>query len=431
MMGADGCNHHLYKLIDSFNSSAEEALKCVHMHNFSLARDNCIKLKAYSDLFLNGLGNHMTTTIFESISSIMIQLNADLTELQNPCKMYIQTHANIGLVSDDNDSTENETKEEEGDLSLDHNFQETKFDDIVGNEKAKQSLYESIILPFSLDPSQKCRLYNGIRKACSNIILYGPPGCGKTLIAQAAACEARASFFPVKPSDVLSKYQGESERYIRGIFEKAGKAKRSIVFFDEFDSIALSRGGSDDCAQTRRLLSEILLQLNLLKSKRQTNEINVVVIAATNRLEDLDEAIIRRFDIKIYCGSPDLNSRHELISRFLSGVDAVVDDADIHEIATKTVGWSGCDIEDLCREAAMIPVRSIFHYSISSTITNSSNDSGRNSLNNYNGTRGLSKHTTQTTSEITIRPITMQDFDAAFESLLHSANDAEEETGSD
>ena len=119
-----------------------------------------------------------------------------------------------------------------------------------------------------------------------------------------------------------------------------------IFILQEFDSLALSRGGTDDGTQTRRLLSEILLQLNQLKSSRlMKSDYNVAVIAATNRVEDLDEAIIRRFDVKIFCSLPDLQSRLALITKFMIGIDTNIDDYEKQNIAMKTVGWSACDIE--------------------------------------------------------------------------------------
>lgn len=119
----------------------------------------------------------------------------------------------------------------------------------------------------------------------------------------------------------------------------------------EFDSLALSRGKADDCAPTRRLLSEILIQLTQLKTNRQSSDsstsVNTTVIAATNRLEDLDEAILRRFDVKIFVGLPDYCTRQQLLRQFLEGIECSINEQETHCIVERTSGWSGSDIEVL------------------------------------------------------------------------------------
>eukprot|EP01035_Chromulina_nebulosa_P021461 gene21461-27799_t len=212
-------------------------------------------------------------------------------------------------------------------------------------------------------------IYTGVRRINGSVLLYGPPGCGKTILVQAAANEANGTLYSVRPSDILSKYQGESERYIRYLFEQALKQPKSIIFFDEFDSIAVARGAADDSIQSRRLLSEILLFLSKLKSLQNGNKSikntlypKLSIIAATNRLEDLDEAIVRRFDTKIYVGPMNKCDRQLFIYKSLTDITNNLSVTQIEELSEKTNGWSGSDIEMLCREAAIIPLRKLFHF---------------------------------------------------------------------
>jgi len=279
------------------------------------------------------------------------------------------------------------------------------FSAIIGNEAAKSSLWDNVILPFTLDSNLRSRYLTGIRSSPGNVILFGPPGCAKTLLAMATAYEARARFFSVRPSDILSKYVGESERTLRSIFSEASRCVGeggggSIIFFDEFDSIALCRGGSDEGIQARRLLSELLLQMTLLRQNAnaaQTNFVRngigsdlenegrsfssefvsstppcpihqttgsgprpsqlVVVIAATNRMNDLDEAIIRRFESRVHVGLPSQTDRVALILNFLKGISHGLSDNELSTLGEITAGWSGSDIESWTREACMGPLR--------------------------------------------------------------------------
>ncbi|CAM9242807.1 unnamed protein product, partial [Laminaria digitata] len=172
------------------------------------------------------------------------------------------------------------------------------FDSIVGNATAKRALFEHVVLPLKLSEEARNSLFAGIRSSGNNVLLHGPPGTGKTTIAQAASQEAGAAFYSVTPSSILSKYQGESERVLHQLFDDAKQSKPSIIFLDELDALAPSRDAQDD-VQSRRLLAELLLQTSQLRPKDQ-----VVVIAATNRMDDIDIALLRRFHSRIFVGPP-------------------------------------------------------------------------------------------------------------------------------
>lgn len=274
------------------------------------------------------------------------------------------------------------------------------FSNICGHESAKSALFDNVILHFTIPDHLRARLLTGVRACCGNVLLYGPPGTGKTSLAMAAANEARARLFIINPSSVLSKYVGSSERTLRAIFVTARRSGNSIIFFDEFDSIALSRGTSDEGIQARRLLSELLMQMTAAKHHAQSlavsplrgicadfdkenshdsstppplgsgsnpssspppppfpNTQNVVVLAATNRMGDLDEAIIRRFESRIHVGLPDSGERGQLILRFLEGLQHKITCSELDDLAEMSFGWSGADLESWTRESSMGPVR--------------------------------------------------------------------------
>lgn len=190
-------------------------------------------------------------------------------------------------------------------------------------------------------------ILQGIRHSIGNILLHGPPGTGKTLLAQAVANECQADLFVMNPSDILSKYQGESERYVRDAFQKARDRPKAVLFFDEFDAIAMTRNRSNiDEGNSRRLLSELLIQLSLnrqLQSQAIHDETKdefpqqhrVCVIAATNRIIDLDDAILRRFECKLCVDTPSLEERVQLIRKFLSGISLDITPNEIDSIANR------------------------------------------------------------------------------------------------
>ncbi len=184
------------------------------------------------------------------------------------------------------------------------------------------------------------RIYIGVRANCGNMLLYGPPGTGKTMLAKAVANECNASLFSIRPSEMLSKYQGESEKYLKYLFEVTRTHERAIIFFDEFDSIAISRSAADEGGgiQARRLISELLLQLTQHKEMQSTASMNIAIIASTNRLEDLDEAIVRRFSLKLYVGLPDEVTRVSLLRHFLIDIEHTLTASDLVRVATMSYG---------------------------------------------------------------------------------------------
>jgi transitional endoplasmic reticulum ATPase len=222
--------------------------------------------------------------------------------------------------------------------------------EVGGLEKIKTELEQSVEWPLK-KPEVFKRM--GI-KPPRGILLYGPPGCGKTLLARAVATESEANFISVKGPEIFSKWVGESEKAIREVFRKARTAAPAIIFFDELDSIIPRRGaGYSDSGATERVISQLLTEMDGIESLQ-----NVVVIAATNRPDILDPAVMRpgRFDRLIDVPAPDAKALMQIFKIHARDMP-LSKDVDLQEIAEKARGYSGADVEALCREAAMNALR--------------------------------------------------------------------------
>ncbi len=224
-----------------------------------------------------------------------------------------------------------------------------KWDDIGGLDDVKQQLKEVTEWPLKYPESFK---HLGI-KPPHGIILYGPPGCGKTLLAKAIASESGANFIAVKGPELLSMWVGESEKHIRDIFRRAKQVAPSIIFFDEIDALVPRRGYGTDSHVTERVVSQILAEISGLEELH-----DVVVVAATNRPDILDPALLRpgRFDRQVLATTPNEKARLEILKIHTRDIP-LSKDIDIKKLAKDTEGFSGADLEALCREAAMNAMR--------------------------------------------------------------------------
>ena len=224
------------------------------------------------------------------------------------------------------------------------------WDDIGGLEEVKQELREAVEWPIK-NPEIFKRL--GI-KPPKGILLYGPPGCGKTLLARAVATESEANFITIKGPEVFSKWVGESEKAIREVFRKARMAAPSVIFFDEMDSLVPRRGlGYADSGVSERVISQLLTEMDGIVALE-----DIVVIAATNRPDIVDPAVLRpgRFDRLIYVPEPDEKSRLQIFKIYIKNMP-LTKDVDLSQLVALTKNFSGADIEALCREAAMHALR--------------------------------------------------------------------------
>ena len=222
-----------------------------------------------------------------------------------------------------------------------------KWDDVAGLEGAKEALKEAVILPLKFP-----QLFTGKRTPWRGILLYGPPGTGKSYLAKAVATEANSTFFSVSASDLVSKWQGESEKLVRSLFEMARQNKPSIIFVDEIDSMCSSRGEGDNDS-TRRIKTEFLVQMQGVGK----DDTGVLVLAATNIPWGLDPAIRRRFERRIYIPLPDLAARVAMFRIHIGKTPNQLKKEDFEELAGLTDGYSGSDISVLVRNALMEPVR--------------------------------------------------------------------------
>jgi transitional endoplasmic reticulum ATPase len=280
-----------------------------------------------------------------------------------------------------------------------------RWSDIGGLEDVKQQLREAVEWQLTF-PEVFERM--GIRPP-KGILLFGPPGTGKTLLAKAVATESGANFIAVRGPEVLSKWVGESEKAIREIFRKARQAAPTVVFFDEIDAIAPARGMGIDTGVTERIVNQLLAEMDGIEKLE-----NVVIIAATNRPDILDPALLRpgRFDRLIYVPPPDKQARLEILKVHTRNVP-LAEDVNLEALAEKLEGYTGADIEALVREATMLVLRNRYSqcYSEAKGKCKDNEDCVRNSL------RQCMSSSSQ--------KVSLNDFEAAMKVVTPSLNKAD------
>jgi len=234
------------------------------------------------------------------------------------------------------------------------------FDDIAELDIAKRALTEAVVLPLLMPD-----FFVGLRRPWKGVLLYGPPGTGKTLLAKALATQGKTTFFNVSPTTFASKWKGESEKLVRILFEMARFYAPSTIFIDEVDSIGTKRHDGEHEA-SKKLLAEMLVQMDGISESNSgangefDNENNkpkfVMVLGATNLPWDLDDALRRRFEKRIYIPLPNSVGRQQMFKINFKGIK-LSSDIDIDTLVKKTEGYSGHDISSVCREASLMNMR--------------------------------------------------------------------------
>ncbi|KNA08786.1 hypothetical protein SOVF_159610 isoform B [Spinacia oleracea] len=226
------------------------------------------------------------------------------------------------------------------------------FDDIGALENVKDTLKELVMLPL-----QRPELFSKgqLTKPCKGILLFGPPGTGKTMLAKAVATEAGANFINISMSSITSKWFGEGEKYVKAVFSLASKIAPSVIFVDEVDSMLGRRENPGEHEAMRKMKNEFMVNWDGLRTKDRER---VLVLAATNRPFDLDEAVIRRLPRRLMIGLPDATNRQKILSVILAK-EELAPDVDLATVANMAEGYSGSDLKNLCVTAAYCPIREI------------------------------------------------------------------------
>lgn len=225
------------------------------------------------------------------------------------------------------------------------------FKDIIGLDTAKRLMKEAVMLPLKYP-----QLFTGLLEPWKGILLFGPPGTGKTMLAKAVATQCRTTFFNISASTIVSKWRGDSEKLVKMLFELARYYQPSTIFIDEIDSVMSSRSQAGEHEASRRMKTELLIQLDgLIKGGDE----RVFLLAASNLPWELDTALLRRLEKRILIPLPELKARESLVKLLIppnksSGVN-------YNEVAEMLEGYSGSDIRLVCKEAAMKPLRKLMN----------------------------------------------------------------------
>ncbi|GAA6100079.1 vacuolar protein sorting-associated protein 4B-like [Tachysurus ichikawai] len=270
-------------------------------------------------------------------------------EKQPPAKP-VKESSDKGNESDDGDNSEKKKFQNQLQGAIVMEKPNIKWDDVAGLEGAKEALKEAVILPIKFP-----HLFTGKRTPWKGILLFGPPGTGKSYLAKAVATEANNStFFSISSSDLVSKWLGESEKLVKNLFSLARQNKPSIIFIDEIDSLCGSRSDNESEA-ARRIKTEFLVQMQGVGNDSE----GILVLGATNIPWTLDSAIRRRFEKRIYIPLPEEHARSIMFKLNLGTTPNSLTEKDFITLGQKTEHYSGADISIIVRDALMQPIRKV------------------------------------------------------------------------
>ncbi len=299
-------------------------------------------------------------------AEILIELtkfteNPQLTKIyENRAKEYIGRAKALNKINKNNLNSKNNTnrgEQSDQNSELDQNIEasivsenpDITLNDVAGLEAVKRSLREAIVLPL-----KRPDLFTGSRQPWRGILLHGPPGCGKTMIAKATAGDIDATFFNVSAATLVSKWMGESEKLVKRLYEVAKEKQPSIIFIDEVDSLTQSRSENENDAM-RRVKTQLLASMEGLASNKEDR---VVTIGATNVPWEIDSAFRRRFQRRIYVPLPDEEARKIIFQINSKGIE-LDKNINFKKLSSKTNEFTGSDIANICREAIMAPIREL------------------------------------------------------------------------
>ena len=299
-------------------------------------------------------------------AEILIELtkfteNPQLTKIyENRAKEYIGRAKALNKINKNHLNSKNNTnrgEQSDQNSELDQNIEasivsenpDITLNDVAGLEAVKRSLREAIVLPL-----KRPDLFTGSRQPWRGILLHGPPGCGKTMIAKATAGDIDATFFNVSAATLVSKWMGESEKLVKRLYEVAKEKQPSIIFIDEVDSLTQSRTENENDAM-RRVKTQLLASMEGLASNKEDR---VVTIGATNVPWEIDSAFRRRFQRRIYVPLPDEEARKIIFQINSKGIE-LDKNIDFKKLSSKTNEFTGSDIANICREAIMAPIREL------------------------------------------------------------------------